>query len=190
MAFHCAQVFVLLAYFALSSSLFTTRLIIFIESTKKASEFASNYSTSNGKQIELLHLDGTDCNKFSNGGSLLASGIEQASLILQNYDDKDQVKSLHLAIVSTRSLRECLILHSVIQRYHNLSVAMLSVSPRVYDRFQEVVQFMPPSTLLINALFILSKSLLWNRLGLVVDSTNIYTTTLEITLHSELNRKI
>ena len=178
MAFHCTQVFILLAYFALASSLSITRLVIFIESTKKASEFASNYSTSKGKQIELLHLDGTDCNKFTTGGSLLASGIEQASLILQNYDDKSQFNSLHLAIVSTRCLRGCLILHSVIQRYHNVSVAMLSVSPTVYDRFQEVVHFMPSSTLLINALFILSKSLLWNRLGLVVDSTNIYTTTL------------
>ena len=178
MAFHCTQVFILLAYFTLAPSRSITRFVIFIESTKKASEFASNYSTSKGKQIELLHLDGTDCNEFTTGGNLLASGIEQASVILQNYDDKNQVNSLHLAIVSTRCLRECLILHSVIQRYHNVSVATLSVSATVHDIFQKVVHLMPPSTLLINALFILSKSLLWNRLGLVVDSTNIYTTTL------------
>ena len=125
-------------------------------------------------QYHLLPLDGAECDQFSTGGSAMISGIVQALQTIRNNDALKENTPSHIAIVSTCCIRECLILQSVIQR-HNVSAVVLSLKPSVYNSPLEVVPFMPPTITLADALFVWSRSLLWNRLGLITDHADTFT---------------
>ena len=125
-------------------------------------------------QYHLLPLDGAECDQFSTGGSAMVSGIVQALQTIRNNDALKKNTPSHIAIVSTCCIRECLILQSVIQR-HNVSAVVLSLKPSVYNSPLEVVPFMPPTITLADALFVWSRSLLWNRLGLITDHADTFT---------------
>ena len=169
MVFHCFSVFVLITGFALSQLASNTQLLIFVESsthTSNATREALRLNLNISSHYELLQLNGINCNEFSMGGSVMVSGIQQALRILRATELANQTKSLHVIIVTTRCIRECL---SFIQRY-DITTTMLSVTPRAHDRLlDDIIYLTLPTLFLIDAFLVLSRSLHWIMFGLITD---------------------
>ena len=90
----------------------------------------------------LLQLDGTECDQFSTGGSSIVSVIVQALQTIHNNEALRGNAPLHIAVVSSHCIRQCLILQSVVQRQNVIAVVL---SVRFYNNSLEVVPFMPPT---------------------------------------------
>lgn len=121
---------------------------------------------------ELL-LDGTNCDELSTGGSVLVSGIQT----IMNNSLLSYTTDPHLAILSYRCITECRILQSTLSKFNDsYSAIILSINPRVYKTIDKVISLVPPGKSLADALFVLLKSLSWNRFGLITDYADTYTT--------------
>ena len=62
--------------------------------------------------LELLLLDGSMCNEYSTGGTLVSSGIQQVSSFLAY----GKSESANVAIISVKCIAECLIIQSVLEK--------------------------------------------------------------------------
>ena len=67
--------------------------------------------------LELLLLDGSMCNEYSTGGTLVPSGIQQVSSFL-GFEKSGKNKSAYVAIVSVKCTAECLIIQSVLEKFN------------------------------------------------------------------------
>ena len=64
--------------------------------------------------LELLMLDGSMCNEYSTGGTLVSSGIQQVSSFLA-YENSGKNQSANVVIISVKCIAECLIIQSVLE---------------------------------------------------------------------------
>ena len=168
----------LLALMLLAASLpvYLGKIWVLLEKTSQSSlnleykDLAKYNGSRLQEYIEISLLDGTDCTEFSIRGSVLISGVYEITRILGTDPASSQLDPRYVAIISTKCIQESVILHSLIQRQANVSAALLSLSPIATAIVPEVIHFIPPSTFLIDALIVLSRSLSWNRLGVIHDS--------------------
>ena len=122
--------------------------------------------------LDLLLLDGSMCNEYSTGGSLVSSGIQQVSSILA-YEKSGKNQLANVAIVSIKCIAECLIIQSVLEKF-NKSTLLLSLNPKQLHDYQEVTSFIPPAKELGEAFLTLVKSLDWSRFGILTNSRHFY----------------
>ena len=155
-------------------------IVLETESINQTSaSFTSCYNdTRQDRNKQLLLLDGEDCSENSVSGSLLVSTVKNIGK-LNISPSSSQLKADHIAIICTKCFQECAILHSLVQRKKNVSSVMLLLSSNNYNGIPEAIYFMPPTYFLIDAFLRLSQSLHWNRLGLIVDHSNVYYSRLE-----------
>jgi len=115
---------------------------------------------------DVMLIDGSICNEYSTGGSLVSSGIRQISPLLAF--GKNQ--SIDVVILSINCIAECLIIQSILEKYVK-STVVLSINSNIFYTYSKFTSFFPPAQKLGNAFIILGKSLNWNRFGIM--STNI-----------------
>ena len=119
--------------------------------------------------LELLLLDGSMCNEYSTGGTLVSSGVQQVSSFLAY----EKSKSANVAIISVKCIAECLIIQSVLEKF-NKSILVLSLNPKVLHRYPDVTYFFPPAKGLADSFLTFIKSLDWNKFGLITNSRDFY----------------
>ena len=119
--------------------------------------------------LELLLLDGSMCNEYSTGGTLVSSGIQQVSSFLAY----EKSESANVAIISVKCIAECLVIQSVLEKF-NKSTLVLSLNPKVLYRYPDVTSFIPPVKGLADSFLTFVKSLNWNKFGLITNSRDIY----------------
>ena len=119
--------------------------------------------------LELLLLDGSMCNEYSTGGTLVPSGVQQVSSFIAY----EKSKSANVAIISVKCIAECLIIQSVLERF-NKSILVLSLNPKVLHHYPDVTYFFPPAKGLANSFLTFIKSLDWNKFGLITNSRDFY----------------
>ena len=122
--------------------------------------------------LELLLLDGSMCNEYSTGGTLVSSGMQQVSSFLA-FEKFGKNQSANVAIISVKCIAECLIIQSILEKF-NKSTLVLSLSPIVLHRYPDVTSFIPPAKGLADSFLTLVKSLDWNKFGLITNSRDIY----------------
>ena len=93
--------------------------------------------------LELLLLDGSMCNEYSTGGTLVSSGMQQVSSFLA-FEKFGKNQSANVAIISVKCIAECLIIQSILEKF-NKSTLVLSLSPIVLHRYPDVTSFIPPA---------------------------------------------
>ena len=120
--------------------------------------------------LELLLLDGSMCNEYSTGGTLVSSGIQQVICSFLAYEKSE---SANVAIISVKCITECLIIQSVLEKF-NKSTLVLSLNPKVLHRYPDVTSFIPPANGLADSFFTFVKSLDWNKFGLITNSRDFY----------------
>ena len=122
--------------------------------------------------LELLLLDGSMCNEYLTGGTLVSSGIQQVSSFLA-YENSGKNQSANVAIISVKCITECLIIQSVLEKF-NKSTLVLSFNSNVLHDYPDITSFFPPAKKLADAFLTLLKSLDWNRFGLITNSRDFY----------------
>ena len=148
-----------------------SHLIILVERSTWKTSFPPLLNSSE-PTTRVLPLDGKDCLSFSTGGSLLVSGVKWISEVVQRYNQAGSLASLQVVILSSECLKESLILESVLQMYH-ISSLVVYTSLAVETNTTGVVFLRPSSKVMIDAIFALSRSLVWNKLGVITDITDI-----------------
>ena len=117
-------------------TIITAQLHVFMERNniipKKVSSSNKPIAMTN---YNLLQLDGTECDEFSTAGSAIVSGIVQALQTILNNEVLRGNAPLHIAVVSSHCIRQCLILQSVVQRQKVIAVVL---SVRFYKNSLEV----------------------------------------------------
>ena len=131
------------------------------EKTNKSSE-----------SLELLLVDGSMCNEYSTGGTLVSSGIQQVGSLLA-FEKSGKNQSANVAIISVKCIAECLIIQSVLEKF-NKSTLVLSLNPIVLHRYPDVTSFIPLAKGLADSFLTLVKSLDWNKFGLITNSRDFY----------------
>ena len=132
------------ATFSAIVSLICGHLLVFVEKEsfnfmKEAFPLSYSFNNSQQAQYDLLQLDGSQCNEFTSGGSVIVSGIMQATQLL-NQSNALRKASLHIAIISTNCIKECLILNSVLQRHYDVNAVVISMTPKITnDQLHQVV---------------------------------------------------
>ena len=122
--------------------------------------------------LELLLHNGSMCNEFSTGGTLVSSGIQQLSSFLA-IENSGKNRSAKIAIISVKCIAECLIIQSVLEKF-NKSTLVLSLNPKVLHHYPDVTFFFPPAKKLAVSFLTFVKSLDWNKFGLITNSWNFY----------------
>jgi len=110
--------------------MYTSPLKILLEKTKHSCDKRAEVPLEKRKEISnsngILLIDGSMCDEYSTGGSLVTSGIKQVSPPLA-FEKSGKNQSSDVAILSINCITECLILQFVLEKY-NKSTIVLSLS--------------------------------------------------------------
>ncbi len=154
-----------------------SRLVILVENSSYVNDYMHQnhhlYFTTL-EPVNLLQLDATNCNEFSTGGSVIVSGIERLAPYLYHCESEsiERNVSFHFALVSSRCIRECLMLQSILKQCHK-DVLTVSIDITKTTKVHQALHFVPIFNNVIDQFLTLYKSLNWNRIGLIIDSNSM-----------------
>jgi len=118
----------------------------------------------------IQNLDGVNCNEFTAEGSALLSGMHLVHKIMDQKCSQLNF-TLSIAIVASKCIKEFSILQSIMKRLTFDSMLLLLSTPQSVWSSQ-AVYFTQDSKYIINSLLTLYKTLRWNRICIVYDSSD------------------